>query len=178
MRESSKAALGGIIAALSVVIMLATYLSPLLVYTAPPFAGILLIVIMEELDLKWAAGTFTAIGLLSLFMIADKEAAVFFVFFFGYYPIVREFLRTKIKQKFLLFFIGLLLFNVSCAAAISVCAFVLHIDYSDFYADGKFVIVISAVLMNAVFVVYDFLILRVHDYYQTKLKHRIKNIFK
>ena len=178
MRDSSKAALGGMIAALSTVIMLITYLSPLFVYTAPPFAGILLIVILEELNVKWAAGTYVAIGLLSMFMIADKEAAVFFVFFFGYYPIVREYLRGKIESKRLLFFAGLVLFNVSCACAVLLCAFVFHIDYSSFYKDGKILIVLSVLLMNAVFVVYDILIARVHEYYKKRIKRRIKKIFK
>lgn len=178
MRESSKAALGGIIAALSVVIMLATYLSPLLVYTAPPFAGILLIVILEELDLKWAFGTYVAISLLSLFMIADKEAAVFFTFFFGYYPILRSFLSSKIKKKQILLLLGWLVFIAASAAAIALCAFVLHIDYGDIYHSGKIFVVLSVLLMNVVFFVYDFLIARIHVYYRIKLKAKIKKIFK
>lgn len=178
MRESSKAALGGIIAALSVVIMLTTYLSPFLVYTAPQFAGILLIVILEELDRKWAFGTYVAISLLSLFMIADKEAAVFFTFFFGYYPVLREFLSTKIKKNQVLLLLGWIVFNAASAAAILLCAFVLRIDYGEFYNDGKILIILSVFLMNVVFFVYDFLLVRVHTYYRIKIKAKIKKIFK
>lgn len=178
MRESSKAALGGIVAALSVVIMLATYLSPLLVYTAPPFAGILLIVILEELDLKWAFGTYVAISLLSLFMIADKEAAVFFTLFFGYYPILRAFFSTKIKKKQVLLLLGWIVFNVASAAAILLCAFVFHIDYGEFYENGKLFVILTIFLMNVVFIVYDFLLVRVHTYYRLKIKSKIKKIFK
>ncbi len=64
MRESSKAALGGIIAALSVSMMLLTYLSPLLVYTAPVLAGLLLLIIVNEIGYRWAIGTYAAIGML------------------------------------------------------------------------------------------------------------------
>ena len=63
MKESSKAALGGIVSALAVVVMLCTYISPLLVYTAPPFAGVLLLLIVNELGYKWSLGTFFAISL-------------------------------------------------------------------------------------------------------------------
>ena len=178
MRESSKAALGGMIAALSVVIMLITYLSPLFVYTAPPFAGILLIVILEELDMKWAFGTYAAIALLSLFMIADKEAAVFFLCFFGYYPIIRASISTKINNKPFLFFIGLLLFNIACAAGVAICAFVLHIDYRDFYQSGKIFLAVSIVLMNLVFAIYDLLLSRVHLFYIKRVKSHIRKIFK
>ena len=69
--------------------MLITYFSPLLVYTAPPFAGILLIVIVNEIGYRWALGTYVAISLLSVFLIADKESAVYFTMFFGYYPILK-----------------------------------------------------------------------------------------
>ena len=78
MRESSKAALGGIVSALAVIAMLVTYLSPLLVYTAPPLAGILLILIVNEIGYRWAFGTYVSISLLSVFLIADKESAVFY----------------------------------------------------------------------------------------------------
>ena len=178
MRESSKAALGGMIAALSVVIMLITYLSPIFVYTAPPFAGLLLIVILEELNMKWAFGTYAAIGLLSLFMIADKEAAVFFVFFFGYYPMIRAYFRTRVHHKGVLFLIGWVIFNVACAAAIAICAFVFHIDYGDFYEGGKLMLALSVVMMNVLFVVYDFLLDRLHMVYRSRLKRKIQKIFK
>ena len=76
LRESTKASLGGIIAALSIVIMLLTYVSPLLVYTAPPFAGILLLIIINELGFRWSVATFAAVSLLSVFIIVCT-------FFFG-----------------------------------------------------------------------------------------------
>lgn len=176
-RESSKAALGGMIAALSVVVMLATYLSPLLVYTVPPFAGILLIVIVEEIDYKWAIGTYVAIGLLSLFMIADKEAAVFFVMFFGYYPILRMFLCRVFQKKWPILLIGILVFNVSVCAAVLLCAFVFHIDYSEFYEKGKLFFFLFVFLMNAMYFVYDFLLSSLLLFYRKKIKKWIKKLF-
>ena len=105
MRESTKASLGGIIAALSIVIMLLTYVSPLLVYTAPPFAGILLLIIINELGFRWSAATFAAVSLLSVFIIADKEAAVFYTMFFGYYPILVTVINKAVKNKLVNFVI-------------------------------------------------------------------------
>lgn len=178
MRESSKAALGGIVAALGIVIMLATYLSPLLVYTVPPFTGIMLIIILEEIDLKWAFGTYAAIGLLSLFLIADKESAIYFVMFFGYYPILREYLRSKLKSRKLIFLIGLFIFNLSMGAAVLLCAYVFHIDYSELSNGGVWFLVLFAVLLNIVYAVFDFLVEKLHLIYRVKLKKRIKKLFK
>ena len=71
MRESSKAALCGIVAALAVVIMMITYISPVLVYTAPPFAGLILLLIVNEVSFSRAVGTYFAVSLLSFINITS-----------------------------------------------------------------------------------------------------------
>lgn len=178
MRESSKAALGGIVAALAVVIMLATYISPLFVYTAPPFAGLLLIFIIKEIGYSWAFGTYAAVSLLSVFVIADKESAVFFTFFFGYYPILRTVLCNKIKIKLLSFAVGLFVFNISLLISVWFCSVVFGIDYSDFTSGGKAMILLFVGLMNIVFVVYDFLFLRLNFLYDKLLSKKVKRFFR
>lgn len=177
MRESSKAALGGIVAALAIVVMLVTYISPLLVYTAPPFAGILLIIIIEEINYKWAVSTYAAISTLSLLFIADKEAAVFFVMFFGYFPILRKYLEEKIKNKTLLYVVKLLIFNTALMSAVYICSFVFHIDYSEFSSSGEAMMILFAVMMNIVFIVYDFLLAKLMLLYDIKLKKQFVKLF-
>lgn len=178
MRESSKAALGGIVAALAVVVMLATYISPLLVYTAPPFAGLLLIFIIKEIGYSWAFGTYAAVSLLSVFVIADKESAVFFTFFFGFYPILRSFLCKKISIKPLSFFIGLVIFNISLIVSVWFCSYVFGIDYSEITSGGKSVIILFYGLMNVVFVVYDYLFLKLNVLYDRTLSGKVKKLFR
>ena len=178
MRESSKAALGGIIAALSVSVMLLTYISPVLVYTVPVFAGMFLLVIVEEIGYQWGIGTFAAVSLLSVFMIADKEAAVFYTMLFGYYPILREFISGKIKNRLILFLIKLFVFNVSLFVAIAVCSYVFHIDYSEFSEGGKIMMAVYIIMMNAVLFLYDLLIAKFTLLYKNKLQKRIRKMFK
>ena len=178
MRESSKAALGGMIAALSVSIMLLTYISPVLVYTAPVFAGMLLLIIVTEIGYYWGVGTFAAVSLLSVFMIADKEAAVFYTILFGYYPILREFIYGKIKNKFILFIIKLFIFNAALFAAIAICNYVFHIDYSEFSEGGKILVAVYIVLMNAVLFLYDLLIAKFTLLYKKRLQKKIRKMFK
>ena len=161
MRESTKAALGGIVSALAVIVMLVTYLSPLLVYTAPPFAGILLILIVNELGNKWAVGTYVSISILSVFFIADKESAVFFTMFFGYYPILK-----------------LLIFNCSIAAAVAVCIFVFHIPYDEFSETGYLMLGVFWGMLNGLLAVYDFLVSSLQRLYVNRLKKTIRRIFR
>ena len=61
---------------------------PLLVYALPALAGSLLVIIVIEISMKWAFVTYTTVGILSLFTTSNKEAAVLFIMYLGYYPIV------------------------------------------------------------------------------------------
>ena len=177
MRESSKAALCGIISSLAVVIMLSTYLSPFLVYAAPAFSGLLLLLIINELGLKWAAGTYVTVSLISAFIIADKEAAVFYAMFFGFYPIIGFVLNKKIRSVIIRTILKFASFNLSCLISFAVCMYVLSLDMSDIIGDGIVFTVIFAVLMNILFFVYDILIIRLQELYKKKLQKKFRKLF-
>ncbi len=177
MRESSKAALCGIISSLEIVIMLSTYLSPFLVYTAPAFSGLLLLLILNELGCKWAAGTYLTVSLISAFIIADKEAAVFYTMFFGFYPILCFVLNKKVLNKVIRTIIKFCSFNVSCLISFAICMFVLALDMSDIVGDGLFFTAVFAILMNILFFVYDMLITRLQQLYVKKLQKKFRKLF-
>lgn len=178
MRESSKAALCGIVAALAVVIMMITYISPILVYTAPPFAGLILLLIVNEVGFSRAVGTYFAVSILSLFLIADKEAATFFSCFFGFYPILRIFLDKKIKIKVIKWLIKVFVFNLSLLSSVCVSMYIFNIDYSDFTDGGKYMAYLFFIMMNLVFVLFDFLVARLQVLYFLRLQKRFRNLFK
>ncbi len=177
MRESSKAALGGIIAALAVAVMLSTYISPFLVYTAPPVAGLLLLIIINEIDYKWAIGTFTAISFLAAFLIADKESSVFFTLFFGHFPISASFINEKVKNRFLNFMLKLFVYNVSCFSALSICIFVLGINFEDIFGDTAAMAVLFILLFEILFFVYNILLERLQQLYVLRFSKKIKKLF-
>ena len=52
MKQSSKCALGGIVAALSLVLMISVAIIPFLTYALPAVAGALIIFIVVEIDRK------------------------------------------------------------------------------------------------------------------------------
>lgn len=177
MRESSKAALCGVITALSVVIMLSTYLSPFLVYTAPVFAGLLLIIIVSELGFKWGISTYFSVSLLSLFIISDKESAIFFVLFFGYYPMVAYYIDKKIKNVFLRLFLKLFIFNTSCFLSLLSCFFILGINSEEFFTESIAYQVIFIFLMNVLFFVYELLTRRLQELYEKKFRMYLRKLF-
>ena len=178
MRQSSKASLCGIISALAVVIMLSTYISPFLVYTAPAFSGLLLLITYNELGLKWSFVTYISISLLSLFVIADKESAIFFTLLFGYFPTFSCAVTKAVKNKINSFVAKLIMFNVACLLSLILSAFVIGVDSESIFNEGLLYLIIFALLLNVLFVVYDILILRLQLLYLTKFQKKFRRIFK
>lgn len=178
MRESSKSALGGVLAALSVSIMLLTYLSPFMVYAAPAFAGLFVIIIYHEAGLGWAVGEYVSVSLLSLILIADKEAAVFYICLFGFYPVVSEVLDNTIRLKSVRWCLKILLVNCSILVSFLLCFFVFGVDYKELFANGTVFVFLFLLLMNGVLLVYDFLARRLRDLYLKKLQGKVRRLFK
>lgn len=177
MRESSKASLCGVISALAVVIMLLTYLSPFLVYAAPAFSGLLLLIILNELGAKWATGTYFSISLISFFIISDKEAAVFFTMFFGLFPIVVYLIEKTRLHSVLKYLIKFILFNISCLLSLCICYFIFGIGFEDLYSESFIYNLVFILLMNVMFFSYDLLVQRLQVLYRLKFRKFIKKLF-
>lgn len=85
---ASRMALGGVLAALAVVIMSLGGLIPIATYVSPMLCAILLQVVLLSCGRRVAWAWYGAVALLSVLLSADKEAAAVFVFL-GYYPLVK-----------------------------------------------------------------------------------------
>ena len=94
-RVSYKVSLGGIVAALCLLLMFLTTVFPLLDMALPLFAGMLIMVVTVEVSISWAAATYVTVSLLSFFITPDKTAAVLFAAFFGFYPILKLLIEKK-----------------------------------------------------------------------------------
>lgn len=92
-------ALGGVMAALAVVIMCMGGLIPVATYVCPMLCALLLQVVLKLCGGRVAWAWYGAVSILSLLMGPDKEAAAVFLFL-GYYPIVKPKL-DRMKGKWL-----------------------------------------------------------------------------
>lgn len=98
-------ALGGVLAALAVVIMSMGTLIPVATYVCPMLCAIILQMVMKTCGVRIAWAWYGAVAILSLLLAPDKEAAAVFAFI-GYYPIVKPKLdrsRGKWLWKAILF---------------------------------------------------------------------------
>ncbi len=101
-------ALGGVLAALAVVIMAMGTLIPVATYVCPVLCLIIGKVVLSLCGKRIAWAWYGAVAILGLLLAPDKEAAAVYAFL-GYYPIVKPTLDGK---KFSWLWKGLL-FNVS-----------------------------------------------------------------
>ena len=107
--------MGGVFAALAVVIMNLGGLIPVATYTTPVICMLLLKFVMLTCGTKIAWTWYAAVAILGLLMAPDKEAAAVFAFLV-YYPILKPKLETM-KGKWLW---KLAVFNVSMVVLYSI----------------------------------------------------------
>lgn len=177
MKSSIKAAVCGICSALSVVLMFLGGVIYIFSYTVPMILGLLMIMLQRTFGRSSALTVYFASSVLSFLLVPEKETVLLYILFFGYYPMLLPFLE-KIKPKILRIFVKFLVFNVSILVVELLCVYAFGIP---FFEDGVFsytMIILFAVLMNIVFIAYEFALKSILALYVKKLEGRIKKIFK
>ena len=177
MSKSGKIALGGLLTALGVVPMFLTGLIPIGTYALPAIAGVLLIVAVIEIGAKWAWMIYAAVAVLSLLFAADKEAALLFVLFFGYYPVLKSFLE-RISNKVLSWISKFAVFNVAVVACFFLAVNFLQLPEDSFTVFGIYLPWVFLILGNAVFLIYDIALSGLVATYVEKLHHRVTKTLK
>ena len=178
MKNSAKTALGGMISALSLTIMLLTAVIPYLTYALPAISGALLVLMVIEINKKWAFCAYAAISILSFLILPDKEAAMMYVAFFGYYPILKPLLESKISNNKLCWIVKAIIFNISVVLAYLVIVKVFGIPLEEMEEYGKWSVVVLLIMGNVMFVLYDICITRLVTLYLKKWQKRFRKLFK
>lgn len=162
-------ALGGMMAALSVVLMWLTFI-PSSTIILPAIAGVLLIAVVLEAGTKWALLIFVAVSLISLILAPDIEAKVFYIMFFGYYPIIKKFLEGK-KAKWLQWLLKLIILNV---CSVLIYYIITKISGIPKEFNQMWYLALSWILINVTFIIYDFALTRLIALYIFKIRKNFK----
>ena len=148
-------ALGGVVAALALVVMCLGGMIPLATYVCPMFCAVLLMVVLRLTGSRIAWAWYGAVSILSMLLGPDKEAAAVFVFL-GYYPILKPWLdRRKLSILW-----KLMLFNVAIFAMYSVLIYVFGLAdiASEFEELGMVMTIVTLILGNATLFMMDVLL--------------------
>lgn len=171
---SYRIALGGIIAALCLTCMFLTGVIPMLYLLLPMVASALIYIMVLETGTKWAFLTYLSVGLLSIFITPNKDAAMVFLLFFGYYPLLRPKMEHS-RWRFLSFLLRLALFNGAVLLFFWVSVYLLGADalLESIGEYGKYGAWILLGIANIMFLSYDFCMSCFPQLYREYLKSRI-----
>lgn len=174
MKSTKKIALCGVISALSVVLMFLGSVVSIFAYASPIIAGLALIICVKSINKSSAVTVYIAVSLISLFLLPDKESSLVYIFFFGYYPIIKESIdKLNSVIRFALKFI---IFNFGIVISQIICVYVFHIPLDNFI--GKWGIIILLAMANALFILYDklmniLIVIYMRKYY-TRINHLLR----
>lgn len=162
----------GIIAALGLVLMLLTSLVPVGTYAFPCFAGIFIAAVVIEYGWKWGLGVYAVVAVLSLFLAGDKEAVLYFIALFGYYPILKAVFEKNIKNKIILYVLKFAVFNIAAIASFFAAAFLLSISPEEYTLFGVYMPLAFLAFGNVFFLIYDFAVTVFVGQYVVRLRSK------
>lgn len=176
--NTAKIALCGMVSALSVVLMMFEGLIQIASVAVPAIAGCLLIPIVAEAGLGWAFGSYGATAVLCLLLAPDKEAALIYLLFFGYYPALFAVLG-KIKSAVVCWAAKIIVFNSAAAGEALLAVYVMGIPWEDIpFLPMPWGLIALLVLANLVFVLYDFTLAGLIREYFRRLHSKLTKYFK
>ena len=167
--KAVQVALGGVLAALAVVILLLGGMIPIGTYLAPMLAALPLVILLAELPKSLCLGWYCIVALLGVLLCPDKETAFVFVFL-GWYPLAKPALDRLPKLPGLL--CKLLIFNASTAAlyALLILVFQLEALVREAQETGMILLIAIVLMGNLSFILFDLVLGRLTALYRIKHK--------
>lgn len=152
MRRSYPVALGGVFAALAVVIMTLGGLIPVATYVCPVLCSVLLFFVIRICGNRIGWAWFIAVAILSVLLSPDKEAAAVFSAL-GYYPII----KPKMDKSRLRWLWKALLFNAVTILLYYVLIYIFGMQYiaAEYKELGTVGLIVTLLLGNLCFFMMD-----------------------
>ena len=176
MRIKTKAvAFGGVITALALALMLLASVLPTASYSLAALAGMLLVPLVIEFGFKTSVSAFFAVGLLSILLLADKEAGILFCCILGWYPIAKAPIE-KIKSNILCWIVKVAVFNLAVVGFYFISTRLFLVTGFEDTVLGQYGIPALWGLGNIAFVVYDIALSKLITLYMRRLHDRLKKL--
>ncbi|MCL2754923.1 MAG: hypothetical protein FWD35_04315 [Oscillospiraceae bacterium] len=152
-------AYSGVACALSVVILFSAVI-PSLVYIAPAAAGFVIWSVRAQTSVRYGTAAFITTAILALFLTPEIEGKLYFIAFFGYYPILREQIhRIKSRAARLIrFALKSAIFNITAVSSFWIAVHVFGITEAleELTWGGANAVYVFWGLGNIAFWLYDF----------------------
>ncbi|MEE0928403.1 MAG: hypothetical protein UIG59_04355 [Acutalibacteraceae bacterium] len=174
MNKTKKITISAMMAALASVFMLTSYF-PYLTYAIPAIAGLFVMVVVIEVDTKWATFAYVVSATIA-FLMAEPEAKMLYIMFFGYYPIIKA-LFERLRSRVFEYVLKFLVFNIAVILAYTLASAIFGITLEDMDDFGKYTAIILLAAGNVVFPIYDVCVSRMAQFYSIRLHPAVSKIF-
>lgn len=173
-KDTKLIAIGGILTATAIALMFFGSIVPFATFSVPALASMCVLYIMIEFGTSASVIVYLSISLLGILLVQDKEIALLFVCFFGYYPIVKAQFEKKLSP-IPAFICKFVVFNGSMLALYYVITQVIVIDaVLDEFLDYSVPLLVAILLVgNIFFAIFDLALTKLISYYLMQLRERI-----
>lgn len=162
-----------LMSALATAVMLLSFF-PYLTYAVPAVAGLFIMIVVIEIDLKWAIMSYI-VSCAPIFLLAENESKLLYIMFLGYYPIIKA-LIEKVRKPVLEWAIKIFAFNCAVLLVYFVFAEMLGVSLDDLGEFSKWGVYILLAAGNVVFVLYDIAVSRMAMFYLNIVKPKFKKV--
>ncbi len=180
--KTKKLTLGAVLASMGVVLLMIGAFVEVLDLSMAALASFFCIFAVIEMGKGYPVMIYAITGLLAVVLMPQGLGGWFYLLFFGYYPIVKEkFERLSAPLSWLL---KLLIFNLAVTVYAVVCYFlffgefeILLKEFSSLLGDmniGGLLIAIIYVILNFIFIIYDFALTKLITLYLIKLRKKFR----
>ncbi len=157
--------------------MISVAIIPFLTYALPAAAGLLIVPVVIEIDKKWALGVYVTVSILAILLVPDKEVAVMYTAFFGYYPVIKAVFEKHLPPALSY------LLKAVCFAGAMLSSYYLMIKFMGLELDeleefGAFAVPLLLGMGLVAFILYDFVLTRFVIIYDRKWRKYFKRYFK
>lgn len=170
--QSGKVAFSSIFAALALSMMFAGSLFPFADYSAVAIGGLFLVPIVIDVGRRYATIAYFASAILGLIIVPNKEIALFYAIFFGYYPILKSVFESC-KNKIVEFVLKFAVFNLTMIAAFLISINLLEISKEEYVIFDVYLPWLFLIMGNIVFILYDFCLTKMIILYINVIREKI-----
>jgi len=168
MRSSKKIVLGGILSALSLIFLFAANVSPLFDLCLTVIASFAMFIGIIELGRKWAFIMYVVVSVLGFLIVPKQAPLLIFVFFLGYYPLIKSIAEQRRKRS-VEYIIKFCVLNAASIICLILFKGILFPDTEVTPVMGVLYIIAS----NVIFIIYDKAITRLITVYTYKFRQKL-----
>ncbi len=170
---AKKTAFSAIMMSLAVVCLFGASIAPSAKISILALTSVFGAVSVAEYGPKYGLVHYIGVSLLSLLLIPKKMLVIVYAIFLGYYPVVKMYVE-KMNKRWLEWFIKLFVFNVFLFLAFVIFkTFFLPTLESVLAKIAVYYLPIVVLLLEVVFVIYDYVLSYIISYYYQVLKVKI-----